>query len=106
MLKKKIGDSNNRTIADFLPAIGIKAKDFAAEMTSLNVQSTDPKGHKPIESEHVGNVAKVREMLLERGIQPENLAGEGDIKQLQRKLESEEKQVLKDEKKNTKNKKK
>ena len=45
-------------------------------------------------------------MLSERGIQPENLAAAGYIKKVQRKLESEEKQVLKDVKKNTKGKRK
>jgi len=106
MLKKKMGVPDNRPIADFLPTISIKAKYFAAEMTSLNVQSNDLKGYKPIEQEHVDNSAAVRKMLLERGIQPENLAAAGNIKKLQRKLESEEKQVLKDVKKNTKSKKK
>lgn len=106
MLKKIMGAPDNRPVADFLPTISIKAKDFAAEMTSLNVQSKDLKGHNPIEREHVDNSSAVRKMLLGRGIQPENLAAASDIKKVQRKLESEEKQVLKDVKKTTKGKKK
>ena len=43
-----MGAPENRPIADFLPTISIKAKDFAAEMTSLNMQSNDLKGHHPI----------------------------------------------------------
>ncbi len=101
-----MGAPENRPIADFPPTISIKAKDFAAEMTSLNMQSNDLKGHHPIEREHVDNIAAVRKMLSERGIQPENLAAAGYIKKVQRKLESEEKQVLKDVKKNTKGKRK
>lgn len=101
-----MGAPENRPIADFLPTISIKAKDFAAEMTSLNMQSNDLKGHHRIEREHVDNIAAVRKMLSERGIQPENLAAAGYIKKVQRKLESEEKQVLKDVKKNTKGKRK
>ena len=31
----------NRPIADFLPTISIKAKDLAAEMTNVNVQTKD-----------------------------------------------------------------
>jgi len=104
-LKKKIGAPDNRPVADFLPTISIKAKDLAAEMTSLNVQSKDLKGQNPIEKEHVDNSSAVRKMLLERGIQPENLPAEGDIKKVQRKLDSDEKKVLKDVKK-TGNKKK
>ncbi|MBN1338978.1 MAG: DNA damage-inducible protein D [Bacteroidales bacterium] len=98
-LKKKMGAPENRPVADFLPTISIKAKDLAAEMTGLNVQNKDLKGHLPIEKEHVDNSSAVRRMLIERGIQPENLAPAGDIKKTQRKLESEEKQVLKEAKK-------
>lgn len=36
-------------IADFLPSISIKAKDLAAEMTSLNVRTGDLKDQLPIE---------------------------------------------------------
>lgn len=99
MLKKKIGAPDNRPVADFLPTISIKAKDLAAEMTSLNVQSKDLHGHGPIETEHVDNSGAVRRMLLERGIQPENLPAAGDIKKVQRKLNSDEKNVLKEVKK-------
>ena len=38
MLKRKLGAPEKRALADFLPTLGIKAKDFAAEMTSVNVQ--------------------------------------------------------------------
>ena len=34
-----MGIPDNRPVADFLPTISIKAKDLAAEMTGLNVQS-------------------------------------------------------------------
>lgn len=51
-LKKKMGVPESRPIADFLPTISIKAKDLAAEMTSLNVQNKDLKGQDPVEKEH------------------------------------------------------
>jgi DNA-damage-inducible protein D len=98
MLKKKMGIPESRPLADFLPTISIKAKDLAAEMTGLNVQTKDLKGHNPIEKEHVDNNLAVRKMLNERGIVPENLAPAEDIKKLQRKLEGDEKNVLKDTK--------
>jgi DNA-damage-inducible protein D len=47
------------------------------------------------------NSSAVRSMLLERGIQPENLPPAEDVKKLQRKLDSDEKKVLKDTKKKT-----
>lgn len=105
-LKKKMRMPDNRPLADFLPTISIKAKDIAAEMTSINVQNKDLKGHNPIEKEHVDNSSAVRKMLLERGIQPENLAAAEDVKKVQRKLEGENKNVLKDAKKKSGKKKK
>jgi DNA-damage-inducible protein D len=100
-LKKKMGIPESRPVADFLPTISIKAKDLAAEMTGFNVQTKDLKGQNPIEKEHVDNSFAVRDMLLKRGIQPENLAPATDIKKVQRKLNSDDKKVLKDSKKKT-----
>jgi len=40
-LKRKLNVPDNRPVADFLPTINIKAKDLAAEMTSINVQTKD-----------------------------------------------------------------
>ena len=97
-LKRKMGVPDNRPVADFLPTISIKAKDFAAEMTSINVQSKDLKGQSPIEKEHIDNSHAVREMLTKRGIIPENLPPAEDVKKLQRKLESEGKKMLKGKK--------
>lgn len=94
-LKNKLKIPETRPVADFLPTISIKAKDLAAEMTGLNVQSKDLKGHNPIEKEHIDNSAAVRKMLVERGIYPENLPPADDVKKIQRKLDSDDKNVLK-----------
>lgn len=99
MLKRKMGVPDSRPLADFLPTISIKAKDLAAEMTGLNVQSKDLSGQNKIEKEHIDNNMAVREMLTKRGIVPENLPPAEDVKKLQRKLEGDEKKVLKDTKK-------
>ena len=99
MLKRKMGVPDNRPVADFLPTISIKAKDLAAEMTGLNVQSKDLKGQTKIEKEHVDNNLAVRNMLTQRGIVPENLPPAEDVKKLQRKLDGDEKKLLKDPKK-------
>jgi DNA-damage-inducible protein D len=99
LLKRKMGVPDSRPIADFLPTISIKAKDLAAEMTGLNVQSKDLKGQIKIEEEHIDNNLAVRNMLLQRGISPENLPPAEDVKKLQRKLNGDEKQILKDIKK-------
>lgn len=99
MLKIKMGVPDKRPIADFLPTISIKAKDLAAEMTGLNVQSKDLIGQSKIEHEHIENNLAVRNMLTNRGIIPENLNPAEDVKKLQRKLDSDEKKVLKETKK-------
>lgn len=101
-LKKKMQVPDGRPVADFLPTISIKAKDLAAEMTSLNVQNKNLKGYNPIEKEHVDNSKAVREMLTKRGIVPENLPPAEDVKKVQRKLESDGKKILKDTKKKKK----
>jgi DNA-damage-inducible protein D len=94
-----MGIPDNRPVADFLPTISIKAKDLAAEMTGLNVQSKDLKGQNKIENEHIENNKAVRNMLTQRGIVPEDLSPAEDVKKIQRKLESDDKKVLKEVKK-------
>lgn len=98
MMKRKIGMPQGRPLADFLPTISIKAKDFAAEMTSVNVQTKDLQGETAITKEHVDNNAAVRKMLTERGIIPENLPPAEDVKKVERRLASEEKKMLKNKK--------
>ena len=98
-LKKKMGVPASRPVADFLPTISIKAKDLAAEMTGLNVQNKNLNGQNKIEKEHIDNNQAVREMLTKRGIVPENLPPAEDVKKLQRKLDSDEKKLLKGKKK-------
>ena len=93
-LKKKLNIPEKRPVADFLPTISIKAKDLATEMTGINVQNKDLKGQNPIEKEHIDNNDAVRNMLIIRGIQPENLPASEDVKKTKRKLVSAEKKAL------------
>ena len=95
MMKQRMGMPQSRPLADFLPTISIKAKDFAAEMTSVNVQTKELQGETAITREHVDNNAAVRKMLTERGIVPENLPPAEDVKKVERRLVSEEKKLLK-----------
>ena len=99
MMKRRMGMPQSRPLADFLPTISIKAKDFAAEMTSVNVQTKDLHGEASITQEHVENNAAVRKMLTERGIIPESLPAAEDVKKVERRLASEEKKMLKNKKK-------
>jgi DNA-damage-inducible protein D len=96
----------NRPLADFLPTLTIKAKDFATELTSHNVIDKDLKGDGQITKEHIDNNLAVRKMLQDRGVKPEQLPPSEDIKKVERRLESEEKQILKEVKKIQENNKK
>jgi DNA-damage-inducible protein D len=96
----------NRPLADFLPTLTIKAKDFAAELTSHNIIDKDLNGDGQITKEHIDNSLAVRKMLQDRGVKPEQLAPSEDIKKVERRLESEEKQILKEVKKIQENSKK
>ncbi|MBP5405841.1 DNA damage-inducible protein D [bacterium] len=95
MMKQRMGIPQARPLADFLPTISIKAKDFAAEMTSVNVQTKDLQGENAITEEHVENNAAVRKMLIGRGIVPEDLPPSEDVKKVERRLAKEEKKLLK-----------
>ena len=93
-MKRKLGVPANRPVADFLPTISIKAKDFAAEMTHVNVQQKALYGVSEISREHVDNNAAVRQMMIERGIVPENLPPAEDVKKVERQLAAEKKKEL------------
>ena len=97
MMKQRMGMPQSRPLADFLPTISIKAKDFAAEMTSVNVQTKDLQGETSITQEHIDNNAAVRKMLTERGITPENLPPAEDVKKVEHRLVRESKKMLKNE---------
>lgn len=95
MMKDKLGIVATRPLADFLPTLTIAAKNLAAEMTNHNVQQDDLHGESAITQEHVHNNLSVREMLGQRGIKPEKLPAEEDIKKLERRVKSDEKAIEK-----------
>jgi DNA-damage-inducible protein D len=94
-MKKKLNVPDGRPLADFLPTLTIKAKDFATELTSHNVVEKDLKGEPFISREHVDNNLAVRKILGERGVRPEALPPAEDVKKVSRRLDGEEKKVLK-----------
>jgi len=94
-MKKKLGIPAAKPLADFLPALTIKAKEFANELTSHNVIEKDLGEQDQISKEHVDNNKAVREILLKRGVRPEALPAAEDVKKLERRLESDEKKASK-----------
>lgn len=94
-MKAKFGIIETRPLADFLPTLTIAAKNLATEMTNHNVQQEDMYGEEAISGEHVQNNESVREMLGDRGIKPEKLPPEEDLKKLTRRVSSDNKRLEK-----------
>ena len=94
-MKLKLSVPAARPLADFLPTLTIKAKDFASELTSHNTVEKDLKGESSISKEHVDNNIAVRKMLIERGVKPESLPAAEDVGKVKRRLEGDAKKVLK-----------
>ncbi|MBF8272638.1 MAG: damage-inducible protein D [Magnetococcales bacterium] len=97
-MKDRYGIVKSRPLADFLPTLTIAAKNLATEMTNHNVELANLQGEGAITVEHVQNNVSVRDMLGQRGIQPEKLAAEEDLKKLERRVKSEEKKLAKNTK--------
>ena len=92
-MKGRLGVPENRPLADFLPTITIKAKDFANEITNFNIKRDGLNDEPAITHEHVKNNKDVRDLLGKRGIRPESLPAAEDIKKIERRLVSETKKL-------------
>ena len=92
-MKDKLNVPKGRALADFLPTITIKAKDFATEITVFNTKEKGLINERNISGEHIRNNKGVRGLLLDRGIKPEELPAEEDIKKLERRVTSESKKL-------------
>lgn len=93
-MKRKLAVPDGRPLADFLPTLTIKAKDFAAELTNHNVVDKDLRGQSNIQREHIDNNLAVRKILHERGVKPEHLPPAEDVKKVERRIKSDEKKAL------------
>lgn len=88
-MKRKLDIPESRPLADFLPTITIKAKDFASEITHFNVKKEGLLGEEQITDEHVKNNQDVRSLLAKSNIFPENLPPEEDVKKLEKQFKKE-----------------
>jgi DNA-damage-inducible protein D len=93
-MKQKLNVPSSRALADFLPTITIKAKDFANEITNFNIKRDDLRTEAGITREHVQNNQEVRKLLVKRNIQPEKLPPAEDVKKIERKLVSQQKKLI------------
>lgn len=94
-MKDRLGVPKSRPLADFLPTITIKAKDFANEITNFNIKKDDLTAEPAITQEHTKNNADLRRVLTDRGIVPESLPPSEDIKKVERRVTSEQKKLPK-----------
>lgn len=92
-MKERYGITKTRPLADFLPTLTIAAKNLANEMTTVNVEHRNLHGEPTILTEHILNNRGVREMLAQRGIKPEDLPAEEDIRKMERRILAEDKKL-------------
>jgi DNA-damage-inducible protein D len=93
VMKNRLAVPDGRPLADFLPTIIIKAKDFANEITTTQVRQQDMHGEVTIAQEHVKNNSDVRKLLTDRNIVPENLAAAEDVQKTERRLKKDERNI-------------
>lgn len=97
-MKKRIGIRDSTPLADRLPAVTIAAKQLATELTNHNIEERDLYGEKSITVEHVQNNEGVHDLLGKRGIKPEDLPAEEDVKKLRRKVDGDKRKLEKESK--------
>lgn len=90
-LKKKRGIPPKRALADFDTTVELKAKDFALAMTDHNIKEKNLRGSYQLNEEVVKNSKATRQTLLSRGIKPESLKPQEDLK----KVESRRQKMIK-----------
>jgi DNA-damage-inducible protein D len=93
-MKAKLGVNPSRALADFLPTVTLKAKEFATAITDFNVRKHNLRGVPTIANEHVKNNTDVRAVLEKSDIRPEALPAEEDIQKLERRVRSADKKSL------------
>src|SRR5207248_6948116 len=82
-----------RALADFLPTITIKAKDFANEITNFSIKRDYLHTEAQITREHIKNNREIRKLLGRRKIKPEELPPAEDVKKVEKRLIVEEKSL-------------
>ena len=95
-MKQIYGVEDHKPLADVMPTVGIRAKDLATEMTTVNTERRNLRGKNPIKEEHVNNNVEVRDTLEKRGIYLEDMLPEEDTKKIERKAKSNRKKLEKE----------
>jgi DNA-damage-inducible protein D len=90
-MKQRLRVPKGRAMADFLPTITIKAKDFANEITNFSIKRDYLHTEAQITREHIKNNRDVRRLLRKSRIMPEELPPAEDVKKIERRLAIEKK---------------
>jgi DNA-damage-inducible protein D len=97
-MKRRLRVPKGRALADFLPTITIKAKDFANEITNFSIKRDYLHTEAQITREHIKNNREIRKLLVRRKINPEELPPAEDVKKVERRLSAEQKTLPKETK--------
>jgi DNA-damage-inducible protein D len=92
-MKHRLRVPKGRALADFLPTITIKAKDFANEITNFSIKRDYLHTEAQITRELVKNNREIRKLLGKRKIKPEELPPAEDVKKIERRLSNEERSL-------------
>ena len=92
-MKRRLRVPKGRAMADFLPTITIKAKDFANEISNFSIKRDYLHTEAQIAREHIKNNRDVRRLLKKRRIVPEELPAAEDVKKVERRLSTEKKKL-------------
>ncbi len=92
-MKRRLRTPKGRALADFLPTITIKAKDFANEITNFSIKRDYLHTEAQITRELVKNNREIRKLLGRRKIKPEELPPAEDVRKVERRLVVEERSL-------------
>lgn len=92
-LKRIRNIPTGRSLADFDSHVELKAKDFALAMTDHNIKEKNIRGKDAMNNEVIKNSKATRQTLLSRGIKPELIKPEEDLKQIESRRKKEEKKI-------------
>lgn len=95
-VKKDWGIPQDREISDFADPVIVKGMDFAAALTTRQVQENPTlKGVNKIGDKHAENNSGVRRVMVEGGQAPESVKPVEDIRKAQAKLDKQRVKLLK-----------
>ena len=94
-MKRHYGINDKKPLADHLPTVTLQGKSLAMGISDHITKTRDLKGKDKIKREHDGNNQEVRELLVRRGIRPENLPPAENTKKLERMYKKDQKKLEK-----------